>query len=111
MARRTAEEMIERFRGVVASQSEDEIASFLEDITDSIGGLDTSNYVERAAYDAMVNERDAAAQSAKDYRDRYINRFYNPGNTTNDITIVQGGASQLDIEQEEKRFGYSDLFE
>lgn len=111
MARRSAEEMIERFRGVVASQSEDEIASFLEDITDSVSQLDMDNYVEKATYDAVVSERDSAMQSAKDYRDRYINRFYNPGNTSNDIAIVQGGASQLDIEKEEKRFSYDDLFE
>lgn len=109
--KRTAEEMIERFRGVVASQSEDEIASFLEDITDSVSELDTSNYVEKAAYDALVSERDAAQQSARDYRDRYINRFYQPGNTANDVTIVQGGASQVAIEDEEKRFSYDDLFE
>lgn len=109
--KRTAEEMIERFRAVVASQSEDEIANYLEDITDSVADLDTSNYVEKATYDAVVSERDAAQQSAKDYRDRYINRFYNPGNTTNEVAIVQGGASQLDIEKEEKKFSYDDLFE
>lgn len=111
MARRSAEEMIERFRGVVASQSEDEIASFLEDIMDSVNGLDESQYVMKSEYDAVVAERDQFRQSAQDYRERYINRFYNPGNDTNDITIVQGGAAQLDIEKEEKRFSYDDLFE
>lgn len=111
MARRSAEEMIERFRGVVASQSEDDIASFLEDITDSVNGLDANQYVTKSEYDAIAAERDQFKQSAQDYRDRYINRFYNPGNVTNDVTIVQGGASQLDIEKEEKRFSYDDLFE
>lgn len=109
--KRSAEEMIEKFRGVVASQSEDDIASFLEDITDSVAELDTSNYVEKADYDAIVSERDAAQRTAQDYRDRYINRFYNPGTTPNDVTIVQGGANQMEIEKEEKRFSYDDLFE
>lgn len=111
MAKRSAEEMIERFRGVVASQSEDEIASFLEDISDSVGEMDAGSYVEKSAYDAMVSERDAAMQSAKDYRDRYINRFYQPGNAANDVAIIQSGAAQTEIEKEEKRFSYDDLFE
>lgn len=109
--KRNAQEMIEKFRGVVASQSEDEIASFLEDISDSIDGLSMDEYVPKKDYDTLVAERDSAVASANSYRDRYINRFYNPGNATSDIAIVQGGAPQLAIEQEEKRFGYSDLFE
>lgn len=104
--------MIEKFREVVASQSEDEIANFLEDINDSVATeIDMSGYVTREDYDKVASERDAAVTSANDYRDRYINRFYNPGNNSNDITIVQGGAKQVEIEQTEKEFGYSDLFE
>lgn len=109
--RRTANEMIERFRTVIASQSEDEIASYLEDITDSVSDLDLSNYVEKATYDTVVSERDEAVQKSNHYRDRYINRFYNPGNSTNDRTYIEGGAPQLEIEKEEKRFSYDDLFE
>lgn len=110
--KRTAQEMTEKFREVVASQSEDEIANFLEDINDSVGKeVDMSGYVAKEEYDKAVTERDAAVATATDYRDRYINRFYNPGNNSNDITIVQGGAKQLEIEQTEKEFGYSDLFE
>lgn len=110
--KRNATEMIERFRTVVESQSEDEIASFLEDITDSIGAeADYSNYVPKGDYDKVITERDSAVKSAQDYRDRYINRFYNPGNATNDVAIVQGGAPQLEIEKDEKRFDYSMLFE
>lgn len=109
--KRSAQEMVERFREVVASQSEDEVANFLEDINDSVTEPDLSGYVERKDYEAVTLERDAAIAKANDYRDRYINRFYEPGNATNDITLVQGAAPQLEIETEEKKFGYSDLFE
>lgn len=109
--KRSPEEMITRFREVVASQSEDDIASYLEDISDSMIAEDMSGYVEKKDYEAAVLERDAAVAKANDYRDRYINRFYNPGNGTNDLTIVQGGAPQLEIEKEEKKYSYDDLFE
>lgn len=109
--KRNPEEMMQRFREVVASQSEDEIASYLEDIADSVQPVGLENYVEKADYEAVVLERDAAVSKANDYRDRYINRFYNPGNGSNDLTIVQGGAPQLEIEKEEKKYSYNDLFE
>lgn len=109
--KRTAQEMIEKFRGVVASQSEDEIADFLEDISDSMEETDLSGYVPRSEYDTAIADRDRALGDVKKYRDKYINRFYEPGNSTNDVTIVQGGASQKEIEQEEKAISYADLFE
>lgn len=109
--KRNAEEMISRFRDVIASQSEDEIANYLEDISDSVTDVDLSKYVKQEEYEKAISERDAAQASARDYRDRYINRFYNPGNNTNDKTWVEGSAPQLEIEKEEKRISYDDLFE
>lgn len=109
--KRTAQEMIEKFREVIKGQSEDEIANFLEDINDSVNETDLSGYVDKKTYETAVMERDKAESKAKDYRDRYINRFYEAGNATNDITIVEGGAPQLQLEQEEKKFSYADLFE
>lgn len=109
--KRTTQELIDKFREVVASQSEDGIAEYLEDLNDSMEQPNLEDYVERKDYDAVVLERDSAISKANDYRDRYINRFYQPGNNTNDITIVQGGAKQLEIEKEEKAITYADLFE
>lgn len=103
--------MIDKFREVIASQSEDDIADFLEDINDSVSEIDLSNYVERKDYESVVKERDAAVNKANNYRDRYINRFYEPGNYSNDVTLVLGTAPQLMIENEEKKFSYADLFE
>lgn len=109
--KRSPQEMMDKFRNVVSSQSEDEIASYLEDIQDSMMEPDLSGYVSRSEYDKVIGERDTAIAGMKDYRDRYINRFYQPGNNSNDITIIQGGAKQLEIEKAEKRVTYADLFE
>lgn len=103
--------MTEKFRQVIASQSEDEIANFLEDINDSVNDIDITGYVDRKDYESVVAERDSAIIKANDYRDRYINRFYEPGNKTNDITLVEGSAPQLEIEKDEKKIKYTDLFE
>lgn len=109
--KRSPLEMSEQFRKVVESQSEDDIAAFLEDINDSIVDINMNDYVARSEYDQAVAERDKAVAGMNDYRDRYINRFSNPGNTTNDITIIQGGAPQLEIEKTEEEFSYRNLFE
>ena len=109
--RRSAEEMTDLFRKVIASQSEDEIASYLEDINDSVSEPDMTGLVSREEYEKIVGERDTERARANDYRDRYINRFYNRGNDTNDKTYIEGAAPQTVIEDEEKRIGYDDLFE
>lgn len=111
MAVRSALELSTQFRDVVASQSEDAIASFLEDLNDSVGTADLTGYVERSEYDKIVGERDAFAVQAREYRDKYINRFYQPGTKPNDITMIDGEQNQETIEEQEKAITYDDLFE
>lgn len=109
--KRTVSELTANFRSVIESQSEDELASFLEDLSDSVVETDLSGYVPREEFDAVRTERDLAIGKAQAYRDKYINRFYEPGNGSTDQTLIESEASQAEIEQEERRVTYDDLFE
>lgn len=109
--KRTALELSKQFRDAVASQSEDDYARLLEDINDSVGDVDMQSYVEKSEYDKVVAERDANAAKAQDYRDRYINRFYQPGTKPNDQTYIVGDANQATIEKDEYDVSYDELFE
>lgn len=110
--RRNAEELSTRFRDVVANKSEDAIAEFLEDLNDSVvEAPDTANLVERSEYDKVIGERDAALESARSYRDRYINRFYQPRNDIGQQDYVVSEAPQVTIERDEYDVSYEDLYE
>lgn len=109
--RRTALELSQRFRDVVGSQSEDDLASFLEDLNDSVSEVDTTNMVDRSELERVTQERDKALASAQSYRDRYINRFYEPGNGSNDQTLIESESSQSKLEKDERLVTYDDLFE
>lgn len=109
--RRTALELSQRFRDVIQSQSEDDIASMLEDINDSVSDVDMSNYVAKEEYDRAISERDANEVKAKEYRDKYINRFYEPGKAPNDQTYIVGETNQETLEKDEYDVSYADLFE
>lgn len=110
--RRNAEDLSTRFREVVAAQSEDAIAEFLEDLNDSVTEVpDTTNFIERSEYDKVVGERDAALESARSYRDRYINRFYHPRNDAGQQDYVVSEVPQKIIERDEYDVSYEDLYE
>lgn len=110
--RRNAEDLSTRFRDVVAGQSEDAIAEFLEDLNDSVTEVpDTTNLIERSEYDKVVGERDAALESARSYRDRYINRFYQPRNDASQQDYVVSETPQKTIERDEYDVSYEDLYE
>lgn len=111
MAVRTAQEIIGSMRDIFGEQTPDGFVELLEDITDSVGEVNLSNYVSKADYDSVVAERDKAVAGEKDMRDRYINRFYNGYDEPNDKGFIMGQASQESIEQEEEVVSYEDLFE
>lgn len=111
MARRTAQEIIGSMRDIFGEQTPDGFVELLEDITDSVGEADLSNYVSKDDYEAVVAERDKAVAGEKDMRDRYINRFYNGYDEPNDKGFIMGQASQESIEKEEDVVSYEDLFE
>lgn len=110
--RRNAEELSARFRDVVSGQSEDAIAEFLEDLNDSVAEApDTTNLIERSEYDKVVGERDAALERVRSYRDRYINRFYQPRNDSGQDDYVVSDIPQETIERDEYDISYEDLYE
>lgn len=111
MARRTAQELISQFQGFNPDVSTAEYVQMLEDITDSVGDVDMTQWVGRSEYDTAVAERDRYRTEAQDYRDRYINRFYNNYDASNNRGYIAGEASQQQIERDEKEIGYEDLFE
>lgn len=110
--KRSAEDLSTRFRDVVAGQSEDAIAEFLEDLNDSVvEAPDGANLIERSEYNKVLGERDAALESARSYRDRYINRFYQPRNDARQQDYVLGEIPQETIERDEYDVSYEDLYE
>lgn len=109
MARKTAKELIEMVRNL--GVSEDSIVPLLEDITDSVGDVDLSNYVRSDEYTKVVAERDQAVTERNDFRDRYINRFYGNYDSANSTGYVMSQASEADLIHEEKKRTYDTLFE
>lgn len=111
MARRTAQELIAQFQTFSPDVSTAEYVQMLEDITDSVGDVDMTQWVGKAEYDSVAAERDRYRNEAQDYRDRYINRFYNDYDAPNNKGYIAGEASQEQIERDEKEISYDDLFE
>lgn len=111
MARRTAQELIDKFNSFAPDVNTEQYVAMLEDITDSVSDVDMSSLVSRSEYESVTAERDRYAREAKDYRDRYINRFYHGYDEPNSKAYVEGAAPQGKIEEEEKTVSYEDLFE
>lgn len=109
--KRTAQEIITNLRGMFGEQSPDGMVEMLEDITDSVGDFDSSGYVSRNDYDALVTERDTYKTQAEDYRTRYINRFYKNYDEPGNRGVIDGSLEQQNLEKDEKAVSYADLFE
>lgn len=109
MAKRTREELSTRFREIVASQSDDDIASYLEDLSDSFPDNDYESVV--AERDGLIKERDDWKAKAEDYRTRYINRFYDDYDKPNSKGYINSSAPQEEIEDKERGVRFKDLFE
>lgn len=107
--KRTREELSERFRQVVASQSEDDIAEYLEDISDSFPDKDYDSVVKER--DDLLADLDAWKAKAEDYRTRYINRFYDDYDKPNSKGYINSSAPQEEIEDAERGVRFEDLFE
>lgn len=106
MAIRTAQEITNNLRGIFGEQTPEGFVDLLEDITDSVG-----TGISQADYDTAVAERDAALVKARDMEQRYINRFYQDYNAPNSMGYIDSTAPQAEIQQEERRWSYDDLFE
>lgn len=110
--RRNPEELNLQFKALIENQSEDAIASFLEDLNDSVvDAPDTTNMVEKSEYEKIISERDAALESARSYRERYINRFYEPRNDERQQDYIMSATPQMTIEEDEKYGDYETLYE
>lgn len=111
MARRTASELIANLRNMGVGEGIDGVENLLEDITDSVGDIDPSQYIKVDDYNRVVKERDDAIAARDDLRSRYINRFYSDYNAENDKGYVFSMAPQSQIEKKEKEIKYGGLFE
>lgn len=111
MAVRTASEIITNARSLFGEQTPDGFVQLLEDITDSVQGVNMDDYVSRQEYLKVEGERDAAIKSRDDFRDRYINRFYSDYSAPNDRGYIHSEAPQSRIERDEEDVSYNDLFE
>ena len=116
--RRTAQELSAELRDVIVSQSEDALATLLENISDSVSDVDMGAYVSRSEYDTAIAERTAleeklaeAQESVNRYRESYINRFYQPQPTPGTENYIMGAAPQEAIEKDEYDVDYSELYE
>ena len=111
MAKRNASELIGTLRTMLGDTVPDGLENFLGDITDSVGEIDTTNFIEKSAYDTAIAERDNYKKQYDDVRSSYINRFYQGYAAPNDRGIIYGETPQEKIEEEEKKISYDDLFE
>lgn len=111
MALRTAQELLENLKAKFPEGYPEGFEDIIEDITDSVGTVDSSKYIDRTMYNAVVSERDKALEGLSNMRDKYINRFYGNYNQDNSKGYIMGEAPQEEIESEEKIIMYDDLFE
>lgn len=116
--RKTSSELIDSLRTMVGESIPDGYENFLEDLSDSVGEINTANYVTAEKYNELVNqnatlqkERDEARASVEDYRTRYINRFYRNYGEENNKGYIMSDTPQSRIEKDEEWGDYENLFE
>lgn len=112
MAKRTAQELAASLRGLFGDNMPDEAITMMEDLTDSVGGGIPDGYVPPETYRAMEERALKAEGDYNSMRSRYINRFYDGYDQAGERGMIMGGAvPQGEIQQEEKKITYADLFE
>lgn len=107
--KRTVPELTNTIKELMGGQTPDGLESFLEDITDSVGIPE--GYRSPDEYSAMEQRALKAEADSKNMRDRYINRFYQDYNKPGNQGFIMSEAAQQDVQNEEKRMRYEDLFE
>lgn len=105
--KRNATEIIDAIKKIAKEGSDDDFVSLVEDISDSI----IDDVVPKADYQKAVDEAKKYLDQANDYRDRYINRFYDGYDEANSKGYIAGAVPQEKIEKDEKAIRYDDLFE
>lgn len=109
MARVTAKELAQRI--VEKMGNAEGVESILEDVADSVGDIDMSQYVAKSDYEKMAADASNAQNALSDMREKYINRFYQGYSNPNETGYIMGQATQAEIQGEEKKRWYDTLFE
>ena len=96
MAIKTREELMTQISARIGDDTSDEAIALIEDVTDTLADLETRANGDGTDWKAEAERID------KEWRDKYISRF-----TTGEPADV---SNKNNVEVEEKKYTYEDLF-